>query len=54
MEATDERIIEIFALANLLRTHYLPEKKRKGRKKLKGSWRELHEYIEEYRDISGQ
>ncbi len=26
MEATDERIIEIFALANLLRTHYLPKK----------------------------
>ncbi len=36
MEATDERIIEIFALANLLRTHYLPKKKAERKKEVKG------------------
>ncbi len=43
---------EIFALANLLRTGRFPQKRKK--KRLKGSWRELREYIEEYRDVSGQ
>ncbi|WP_297491098.1 hypothetical protein [Thermococcus sp.] len=54
MESVASNFEEVFALANLLRTRYLPEKKGKGRKTLKGSWRELREYIEEYRDVSGQ
>jgi hypothetical protein len=45
---------EIFALANLLRTKYSHKKSRKPIRKLKGTWRELCEYLEEYRDVLGQ
>ena len=54
MESVASNFDKVFALANLLRARCLPEKRGKERRKLKGSWRELREYIEEYRDVSGQ
>ncbi|WP_297549267.1 hypothetical protein [Thermococcus sp.] len=52
MESVASNFDEVFALANLFRAGYFSKKPRK--RKLKGSWRELREYIEEYRDVSGQ
>ncbi len=50
MESVASDFDEVFALANLLRTRCLPEKNWKGRKKLKGSWRELRGYLNEYKN----
>ena len=53
MEATNEKIVEIFALANRLRVSLIGHAP-KRRRKLKASWGELREYLEEYRDVFGQ
>ncbi len=53
MESVVSDFDDVFALANLLRSGRIHGKPR-GRRKLKGSWRELREYIEEYRDVFGQ
>jgi len=52
MESVNPSAEDVFALANLFRAGYFSKKPRK--RKLKVSWRELREYLEEYRDVSGQ
>ncbi|WP_167902331.1 MULTISPECIES: hypothetical protein [Thermococcus] len=52
MESMVSEFDEVFALANMLRTGHFSRKLR--RRRIKGSWRELREYIEEYRDVLGQ
>jgi len=53
MESMVSNFDDVFALANLLRSGHIHWKSRE-RRKLKGSWKELREYIEEYRDVFGQ
>ncbi|WP_297536299.1 hypothetical protein [Thermococcus sp.] len=53
-EGTDEKVIgelaEVFARAQVLRSLAVGERRVKREK---ASWRELREYLEEYRDLRG-
>lgn len=49
MESVASNFDKVFALANLLRTCWFTQKRK--RKRLKGSWRELLGYLNEYKNI---